>query len=71
MVEGRVPPEPVLTIGLREKDARYCLALANEKQCGMAIGTVAHTWYAAAKPLYAAEDDSALIRTVAERAGKI
>jgi 3-hydroxyisobutyrate dehydrogenase len=71
MVEGRVPPVPVLTIGLREKDARYCLALANESQCGMAIGTVAHAWYTAAKPLHAAEDDSALIKTVAERAGKI
>lgn len=68
MVEGRLSAAPGLSIGLREKDARYSLAMAHGLEAGMPVGTAAHAWYAAAKPEHGADDDSALIATVAARA---
>ena len=71
MVEGRLSDAPGLSIGLREKDARYALGLAKHAEVSMAVGTVAHAWYAAAKPEHGGEDDSGLIATVIARNGQI
>lgn len=71
MVEKRIADLPGLAIGLREKDARYSLAMAQGLDAGMALSTVAHQWYAAAKPASGAEDDSALVATVAARNGRV
>ncbi|MEQ1650151.1 MAG: NAD(P)-dependent oxidoreductase [Hyphomicrobiaceae bacterium] len=71
MVEGRQADVFALAIGLREKDARYALGMADAQGVGMAVGTVAHRWYAAAKPAHAADDDSLLVATVVERAGRV
>jgi 3-hydroxyisobutyrate dehydrogenase-like beta-hydroxyacid dehydrogenase len=71
MVESRIADMPGLSIGLREKDARYSLAMAQGLGAGMAVGQVAHRWYATAKPMSGAEDDSALVATVAARNGQV
>jgi 3-hydroxyisobutyrate dehydrogenase len=71
MAEGRISALPGLSIGLREKDSRYCLALAKDASFTMSVGKVAHAWYAAAKPGLADLDDSALIQTVSARTGVI
>ncbi len=71
MVEGRLSDAPGLSIGLREKDARYALGLARHAEVGMAVGKMAHAWYAAAKPQHGAEDDSGIIETVIARNGQI
>lgn len=64
MVERRPADVPGLSIGLREKDARYALAMARDFGVGMPVGTPAHAWYALAKPMDGSEDDAALLRTV-------
>src|SRR5262249_49017640 len=71
MSEARLSPSPALSIGLREKDARYCLALAKDAGFTMSVGKVAHAWYAAAKPDLADADDSALIQAVSARSGVV
>ncbi len=71
MVEGRLSDAPGLSIGLREKDARYALGLARQLGVGMAVGSVAQAWYAAAKPARGDEDDSGLIGTVIAQNGQI
>ena len=70
MVDGR-PPSPGLSIGLREKDARYCLALSKDAGFDMSVGKIAHAWYAVARPDLADADDSALIQTVFVRSGSV
>jgi 3-hydroxyisobutyrate dehydrogenase-like beta-hydroxyacid dehydrogenase len=71
MVEGVISPLPGLSIGLREKDSRYCLGLADDSDQGMDLGRVAHAWYALAAATMDAADDSALIETVAAQAGRL
>ena len=69
MAEARLSDTPGLSIGLREKDARYCLALARDIGFTMPVGQVAHAWYAAAKPELGDLDDSAMIRKVLAKSG--
>jgi 3-hydroxyisobutyrate dehydrogenase len=71
MVENRIADMPGLSIGLREKDARYALAMARQIDSGMALSTVAHQWYAAARPISGADDDSALVATVRAQNGRV
>src|SRR5262245_1754875 len=70
MVENRTPATPGRATGLREKDARYALAMANGLGAGMAIGDAAYAWYARAKPELGGEDDSAMVRLVGARGGR-
>ena len=58
MVERRLSEVPGLSIGLREKDARYALAMARSLDFGMSVGAPAHAWYALANPEHGSEDDS-------------
>lgn len=71
MVEGRLSDVAGLSIGLREKDSRYCLGLADDSGQGMDLGRVAHAWYALAAGSLGAEDDSALLQTVAKQGGRL
>jgi 3-hydroxyisobutyrate dehydrogenase len=64
MVEERIAEVPALSIGLREKDTRYCLMQARDQTFDMPVGKAAYAWYEAAKPSLGAEDDSALLATV-------
>jgi 3-hydroxyisobutyrate dehydrogenase-like beta-hydroxyacid dehydrogenase len=70
MVEDRAPATPGLAIGLREKDARYALAMARGLGAGAAVGEAAYAWYAQAKPGLGGEDDARLVRLVRERGGR-
>ena len=60
-----------LAIGLREKDARYCLAMAADLGLGMTIGQDAHNWYLAASEEHGADDDSLMLDTVAKKGGRV
>ncbi len=71
MVEDRSPDSPGLSVGLREKDARYCIGMAKDTAQDMAIGEVAHRWYAAAAESHWQEEDSALVKTVSTHGGRI
>lgn len=71
MVEGALPPTAGLLIGLREKDARYCLNMAEGQDMALSVGEVAHGWYALANGALGAEDDAALVRTVAGNRGRL
>ncbi len=71
MVEGRAPDSSGLSVGLREKDARYCMAMAKDTGQDMTIGDVAHRWYAEAAGNYWGEDDSSLVKTVSTHGGRI
>ena len=71
MAEERAPEAPGLSVGLREKDARYCMAMAKDTGQDMSIGDVAHRWYAEAADAYWPEDDWALVKTVSTRGGRI
>lgn len=71
MMEGRPADSFGLAIGLREKDARYCLAMAAGLGLDMTIGQDAHNWYVAAKDEHGADDDSLMLDTVAKHAGKV
>ncbi|MXU66031.1 NAD-binding protein [Rhodobacteraceae bacterium KN286] len=69
MAHGKLSDQTGLAIGLREKDARYCLAMARENGTGMSVGETAYSWYADALGSVAAEDDSAMLRVVTARNG--
>ncbi len=69
MLEQRPADSFGLAIGLREKDARYCLAMAKEAGVEMPVGATAHAWYADAAKTVGDQDDSLLLPTVAERSG--
>lgn len=71
MLEGRPADSFGLAIGLREKDARYCLRMANDLGLAMTIGQNAHGWYVAAKDEHGADDDSLMLDTVAKHDGKV
>ena len=71
MIEDRLSENLALSIGLREKDSRYCLALAGDRGERLSVGELAHSWYRLASETLAAEDDSALIQTVAAKHGDL
>lgn len=71
MLEGRPADSFGLAIGLREKDARYCLAMARDIGLSMTLGEDAHNWYVAASQTHATEDDSLMLDTVAAHEGKV
>ncbi len=66
MVEGRLSDQFGLSIGLREKDSRYCLAMAGQNHRAMPVGEKAYAWYDEAAKTLGAEDDSALVQLVAK-----
>lgn len=65
MLNARPADSTGLAIGLREKDARYCLAMAHAAGITMPVGERAHGWYAEAVPTVGDGDDSMLYETVA------
>ena len=69
MQEGRAADSVGLAIGLREKDARYCLAMAEGINLSMAIGDMAHAWYDAAAKTHGGADDSLMLATIAAHGG--
>ena len=71
MAEGRLADEFGLAIGLREKDSRYCLAMANSFETGMSIGTSAYEWYRLATESVADQDDSAMLQVTSTHNGKL
>lgn len=71
MAEGRLADQFALAIGLREKDSRYCLAMAGAMDTGMSVGEAAYAWYRAALNTVADQDDSAMLQVVAARDGRI
>ena len=71
MAEGRLADQFALAIGLREKDSRYCLAMAGAADTGMSVGEAAHAWYRTALDSVADQDDSAMLQVVAKRNGRV
>ena len=71
MMEGRPADSFGLAIGLREKDARYGLAMAKDLGLDMTVGENAHGWYVAAKDSHGADDDSLMLNTIATHGGKV
>lgn len=70
MMEGRPADSFGLAIGLREKDTRYCLAMAHRLGLNMTLGETAHDWYAAAAKTHGTDDDSLMLQTIAKHQGK-
>lgn len=70
MMEGRPADTFGLAIGLCEKDARYCLQMANGLGLNLSLGQDAHAWYAAAAQTHGAEDDSLMLETIVTHNGK-
>jgi len=70
MMEGRPADSVGLAIGLREKDARYCLAMAHGLGLNMTLGEHAHDWYAEASAYHGTEDDSLMLETITAHKGK-
>lgn len=70
MLEGRPADSFGLSIGLREKDARYCLEMAHGLNLSMTLGEDAHAWYVAASQTHGAQDDSLMLNTIAGHEGK-
>jgi len=62
MAEGRLADQFGLAIGLREKDSRYCLAMAKAFETGMSVGEAAYRWYQLATESVADQDDSAMLQ---------
>lgn len=71
MAEGRLADEFGLAIGLREKDTRYCLGMANAQNAGMSVGETAYEWYRMALGGVADQDDSAMLDIVTSHNGHI
>lgn len=70
MAEGRLADTFGLAIGLREKDSRYCLAMASALGAGMAIGETAHAWYRLACESVGDQDDSAMLQVATAHNGR-
>lgn len=70
MMEGRAADSFGLAIGLREKDARYCLAMARNAGLSMTLGDDAHRWYAAASQTHGPDDDSLMLKTIEAHDGQ-
>lgn len=64
MLEGRSADSFGLAIGLREKDARYCLEMADNLGLSMTVGEDAHAWYVEASKAHRGEDDSSMLSVV-------
>ncbi len=71
MMEGRPADSFGLAIGLREKDARYCLAMAKSLGLHMSVGEDAHAWYDQATAAHGADDDSLMLDTISALNGKL
>ena len=71
MAEARLADQFGLAIGLREKDARYCLEMADATQTGMPVGRCAYAWYQLATHSVAEQDDSAMLQTITACNGQI
>lgn len=71
MAEGRLADQFGLAIGLREKDSRYCLAMAKAMDTGMAVGETAYDWYRLAIEDQADQDDSAMLRVTSRNNGHL
>jgi len=71
MAEGRLADQFGLAIGLREKDSRDCLAMAEAMETGMSVGEVAYRWYKTALDSAADQDDSAMLRITTEHNGSV
>ncbi|MEO0683434.1 MAG: NAD(P)-dependent oxidoreductase [Pseudomonadota bacterium] len=66
MLERRPADSFGLAIGLREKDSRYCLAMARSAGVQMPVGESAYAWYAQATPKHGDQDDSLMLETILE-----
>ncbi len=71
MAEGRLADQFGLAIGLREKDSRYCLGMAEAFQTGLSVGEAAYAWYRLAAETLADHDDSAMLQVATEHNGKL
>ncbi|MDJ0956887.1 MAG: NAD(P)-dependent oxidoreductase [Arenicellales bacterium] len=71
MAEGRLADQFGLAIGLREKDSRYCLAMAEAFETGMSVGEAAYQWYQLAIESVANQDDSAMLQITTAHNGMI
>jgi len=71
MAEGRLADRFGLAIGLREKDSRYCLGMAEAFETGMPVGETAYQWYQLAIESVADQDDSALLQVTTAHNGKL
>jgi 3-hydroxyisobutyrate dehydrogenase-like beta-hydroxyacid dehydrogenase len=71
MAHGRLADSFGLAIGLREKDTRYCLQMANSLDTGMAVGVTAYNWYQLALESVSDQDDSAMLSVVASLNGRL
>lgn len=71
MAEGRLADQFGLSIGLREKDSRYCLNMAKVLETGMSVGETAYGWYSLAAQSLADQDDSAMLQVTTDRNGTV
>ena len=71
MAEGRLADQFGLAIGLREKDSRYCLAMAKALETGMSVGEVAYQWYKLATESVGNQDDSAMLQVTTAHNGTL
>lgn len=71
MAEGRLSNDFGLAIGLREKDSRYCLAMANSFETSMSICASAYQWYQLATERVADQDDSAMLHVISTHNGEL
>ena len=71
MAEDRLADQFGLAIGLREKDSRYCLAMAKALETGMSVGEAAYQWYQLAIETVANQDDSAMLQVTASYNGTL
>lgn len=71
MAEGRLAEQFGLSIGLREKDSRYCLNMAKALGTGMSVGETAYDWYSLAAQSLADQDDSAMLRVATDHNGTV
>ena len=71
MAEGRLADQFGLAVGLREKDSRYCLGMAEALGTGMSVGEAAYGWYRLGAETLADQDDSAMLQVATEHNGKL
>ena len=70
MAEKRPADQFGLAIGLREKDSRYCLAMAASQDVGLSIGERAYDWYQEAAKTLADQDDSLMLQATTAHNGR-
>ncbi len=64
MIEDRGADQQNLSIGLREKDSRYCLSMAKAFGASLPVGQTAYDWYQTASKTQADQDDGFIIQTI-------